>query len=141
MPIRNGMFVRTPRIGNARSAATRRAIASVARFGGRDDLGEHRIVVDRDLAALDDAGVDAHAGHPRLAVEQQAAGLRQKALRRILGVDARLDRVAALGDRALASTAAARRTATSSCARTRSMPATASVTACSTCRRVFISRK
>ena len=50
---------------------------------------------------------------PRLAVEQQPPGLRQEALRRVLGVDARFDRVAALRQRLLRSRAAARRTATS----------------------------
>ena len=95
------MFVRMPRIGNSRSAATSRAIASVARLGRRDDLRDHRIVVHRHLAAFDDAGVDADAGHARLAVAQQPAGLRQESLRRILGVDARFDRVAALADRLL----------------------------------------
>ena len=40
-------------------------------------------------------------GQPRLAVEQQPSGLRQELLRRILGVDARLDGVAALRERVL----------------------------------------
>ena len=73
---------------------------------------------------------------------QQAAGLRQEVLRRVLGAQPHLDRVAAGSKRAAprpAPAAAARRAATRSCHSTRSTPVSASVTGCSTCRRVFIS--
>ena len=49
----------------------------IARFGRGDELGDERVVVDRDLVALRHPGVDADAGHDRLAVEEQRAGLRQ----------------------------------------------------------------
>ena len=113
----------------------------VARFRRRDHLRNHRVVVDRHLVAFRDAGIDADARPPGLTIAEQAAGLRQEPLRGILGINARFDRVPALADVALAPRAAARPSATSSCARTRSTPVTCSVTVCSTCSRVFISRK
>jgi hypothetical protein len=72
-----------------------------ARFGGRDHFGHQRIVVNGYLAAFGDAGVDPDARHPRLAIEQQRAGLGHEILRRIFGVDARFDRVSALSERVL----------------------------------------
>ncbi len=92
------MFVRTPSTGNDRSAAVSLAIAHSRFFSGRDHFCDHRIVVNRHLAAFGHARVDADAGQPRFAVEQQPAGLRQKALSRILRVDARFDRVASGAD-------------------------------------------
>ena len=127
--------------GKSRSAAERAGDRSVARLGRDDQLREQRIVVDADLVALDHTRVDADARARRLAIEQQRSRLRQESVRRILGVDAALDRVAALRRAPPASTAAARRPRPRSCARTRSTPVTASVTGCSTCSRVFISRK
>src|SRR5262245_32990448 len=70
----------------------------IARLAPRDELGHHRVVVDADLRALDDAGVHAHAGHRRLAVEEQRACLRQVIARRILRVDARFNGVSALAE-------------------------------------------
>ena len=63
------------------------------------ELGDHRIVVDGDFPALEDAGVVAHGdaapfAFRRRAVFDQAARRRQEAARRILGVDAALDRPA-----------------------------------------------
>ena len=73
----------------------------VACFGRGDHLRDHRVVVHRHLAALGDAGVDAHTGQPRLAVQQQRTRLREKFLRGIFSVDARFDRVSALADAVL----------------------------------------
>jgi hypothetical protein len=59
------------------------------------ELGDHRIVEHRDLAALVHAGIDAHVGaRLGLAVLHQAAGRRQEVAERVLGIDARLDRPA-----------------------------------------------
>ena len=66
----------------------------VARRTVRDQLGDHRIVVHRDLAALVHAGVHPH--HPRHLgrrdVFHQPPDRGQEAAERILGVDAALDR-------------------------------------------------
>src|SRR3954447_9841985 len=59
------------------------------------ELRHHRVIEAGDLAALDDARIDAHA-RPRgfsIAGEQSRRG--QKAVRRVLGVDPALDRVPA----------------------------------------------
>src|SRR5688572_18942131 len=61
-----------------------------------DQLADHRVVVRRDLVALVDVRVDAHAGAARRVEVADQAGRRHERLR-ILGVDAALDRVA--GDR------------------------------------------
>ena len=106
---RNGMFVRMPRIGKARSAATARCSAAARVSAGGHELGEHRVVVDADLVPLDDAGVDADARSRRFAVEQERAGLGQEVRRGILRIDPALDGVAALTRATPASTAAARR--------------------------------
>ena len=92
------MFVWMPRIGNSRSAHTRRADRLLARRARRDDLGEQRVVVHRHVAAFLDARVDANARHARFAVEQDAPGLRQEAARGIFRVHPRLDGVAPLCD-------------------------------------------
>ena len=90
------MFVRTPRMGNDAKRRDGAGDRGVARLAVRDQLREHRIVVDRHVAAFDDAAVDADAGARRFAIEQQRARLRQETRRRILRVDAALDRVPAL---------------------------------------------
>ncbi len=59
-----------------------------------DQLGDHRIVERRDLAARFDAGVDAQAFALRELQRQQPAGRGQKAALGVLGVKPRLDRVA-----------------------------------------------
>ena len=63
-----------------------------------DELGHHRVVHRRDLAARAHPGVHAHAGSARLDVGPDPAGRRRELLRRVLGVDAALDRVAAQDD-------------------------------------------
>ena len=55
----------------------------------RDQLGDHRIVEGRDLAALCDAAVDADVGGQLQ--PDDPAGRGQKAVGRILGIKARLD--------------------------------------------------
>mmetsp|Transcript_29336 Transcript_29336/g.73840 ORF Transcript_29336/g.73840 Transcript_29336/m.73840 type:complete len:479 (+) Transcript_29336:900-2336(+) len=55
-----------------------------------DQLGDQRIVVHADLAALRDAAVHAHALAHRLAVGVEAADRRQKVAQRVLSVDTRL---------------------------------------------------
>ena len=63
------------------------------------ELGDHRIVVDRDLPALEHAGVVAHGDavmrpFGRRPIAGEPSGRGQEAARRILGVDAALDRPA-----------------------------------------------
>ena len=91
------MLCRTPRISYCSSARHRAVERLLARRAVRDQLGEQRIVVHRDRLAFAHAAVDADAGAARLAISQQPAGLRQQP-RRVLGVDAALDRVAARPD-------------------------------------------
>ncbi len=95
-----------PRITKALSASRilRDRVGAVAAV--HDQLGDHRVVVHRDLAALVDAGVDAHAAAARASaagrlhrlrrrlVAHQPAGGRQEVAERVLGVDAALDRPA-----------------------------------------------
>ena len=114
----------------------------LARLVPHDELGDHRIVVRRDLVALLDAGVDAHVQRFRRRREMhELAGRRQEAAIGILGVDARLDARGRGSRAAPASAATARPAATRSCHSTRSCPVIISVTGCSTCSRVFISMK
>ena len=68
------------------------------------------------------------------------ARLRREAGEGILGAQPRFDGVACEADSACASGSGSPR-ATRSCHSTRSSPVMASVTGCSTCSRVFISRK
>ena len=78
------------------SARRRRAIASsrVAPVG--DDLGDHRVELGRDDVALGDAGVDADAGAGAAgAAAAMRPGDGREARRRVLGVEAHLDGVAA----------------------------------------------
>ena len=124
----------------SRASASSRRIASSRVAAVGDDLGDHRVVVRRDGRAGLDAGVDAHA--PRLAVLEpvERADRRAVAGGRVLGGQADLDGVAGLVGLEVVRRRAARRRRSRSCAATRSSPVTASVTGCSTCRRVFISR-
>src|SRR3954466_2232225 len=65
-------------------------------LSGRDQLGEHGVVIHADDVALDDAGIDTDPRSHRLAVSQQGTRLRQEVRGRILRVDAALDGVASL---------------------------------------------
>ena len=108
-----------------------------------DHLAEHRVVRRADdLPALERL-VDADLRGRRASRTNQVGGarLREEPAEGVLGVDPRLDRVAGDDDVVLAGTAAARRPRRRAGACTRSRPVTASVTGCSTWRRVFISRK
>lgn len=76
-------------------------------FARRDELADHGVVVNRYLRAVLDAAVNAHgrglarrrparaevevARARRVAVRREHADVRQEVLRRVLGVDARLD--------------------------------------------------
>ncbi len=76
-------------------ARASRCSDSVAIASPDDELGDHRIVVDRDLRAAEDAGVVAH---PRALRQPQALDLarrRRELAERILGVEADLDRMSA----------------------------------------------
>ena len=103
-------------------------------------LGDHRIVVDRDHAARDHARIVADTGTAGHAQRGDGPRRRQKA-HRVLGIDAaprsprpfRAICACVIGNGSPCATA--------SCQRTRSTPVTSSVTGCSTCKRVFISRK
>ena len=69
-----------------------------------DHLGDHRIVEGRDAVAGLEAGVDPDAGQAFLALEVHdvdTPGRGQKAVLRVLGVDARFDRRARAADLAL----------------------------------------
>ncbi|KFB67915.1 MAG: hypothetical protein CAPSK01_002503 [Candidatus Accumulibacter vicinus] len=61
-----------------------------------NQLGNHRVVVHRNLAAFEDAGIDTDLSFGRLRrpVLDQAAHRGQKAAERVLGVDPALDRPA-----------------------------------------------
>ena len=71
----------------------------------------------------------------------EPAGGREEVARRVLGVDARLDGMAADGELRPARSGSGSPAATRSCHSTRSRPVIISVTGCSTCSRVFISMK
>ena len=95
-------------VGDADDPVARQRVAHARQRGGAavvvdDQLGDHRVVERRDRVALLDAGVDAHVR--RLARRHQVDQLArrgQEAAVRVLGVDARLDRVAGDGELALA---------------------------------------
>ncbi len=123
-------------------APRRAAAAPSAILAVHHQLGDHRIVVRRDLVAAAHPGVDAHAGVRRRGAQvDEGPDRRQEAALGILGVDARLDRMAVDGEPVLRRAAARSPAATRSCHSTRSRPVIISVTGCSTCSRVFISMK
>ena len=93
----------------AADAADHKSIERLAHFGNRlgtvlavhDELGNHRVVVHRNFAAVLHAGVDPHALPPvgvrgkhgfRWRLEtHQTADRRQEAAKRVFGIDAALD--------------------------------------------------
>jgi hypothetical protein len=145
------MLEATPRITNCIERFAHAGDGLVAVLAMHDQLGDHRVVEHRNLAALVDAGIDAHTaacrhccgrfhiGGRRL-VFDQAAGRGQEVAERIFGVDAAFHRPALELDpfcvKGSFSPAATRIISS-----TRSRPVMHSVTGCSTCSRVFISRK
>ena len=77
---------RVERVAQLRDAPASRVVAV------HDDLGEHRVVVRRDLGAALDPGVDAHVRRGSVtSVSRPELGWKSRA--GILGVEARLDRV------------------------------------------------
>ncbi len=130
----------------ARARAPARAAAASDRVGPvGDDLGQHGVVVRADHRSRLDSAV--HPDRSSLVADLepvQPPGRGQPVAGRVLGVEPGLDRMAA-GTRSPPPRAPRRGraapAATRSCNRTRSSPVTASVTGCSTCSRVFISRK
>src|SRR6185312_17079334 len=61
----------------------------------RADFGDQRIVVGRDAIARRDASIHPHAITLGRTPERDLARLWEEARRRVFGIDARLDRVAA----------------------------------------------
>ena len=115
----------------------------VAIAAPHDELADEVVVVLADLVARFEAAVPPHAEtlrHPQLG---DRPGRREEAAAGgVLGVDAHLDgmpRVPASTDSCVNDSGSP--AATRSCSATRSSPVTSSVTGCSTCSRVFISRK
>ena len=78
------------------SPSQRPVSRNIAGFASGDQLGQQWIVVDRDLRAFRNAGVDPDTRHRGFSVQQQRTSLRQILSRRILRVDAQLDRVPSL---------------------------------------------
>jgi hypothetical protein len=111
----------------------------IAVGGMHDELGDHRVVEGRDLAAALDPGIHPHVVREPGLGQQAGGGL--EVLARILGIDPRLDRMAPRGPRAQGLQGGSSPAAASSIHSTRSTPVTSSVTPCSTCSRVFTSRK
>ncbi len=93
------MLWRMPSMAKSSSAAPCASMAA-ARVGAvRDELGDHRIVIDRNLAALEHAGVVAHGDAVglrlrRRAIAREASDGRQEIAERIFGIDARFHRPA-----------------------------------------------
>ena len=138
----------TARCATRRGRRTRRArrrmrsMASIARLAVGAELGDHRVVEHRDLAALVDAGIDAHVGPGRAARDSSPAG---RSTAGSCGTDPR-HRAAPRPPSRRASrpfcwNGSFSPAATRIISSTRSRPVISSVTGCSTCRRVFISRK
>ena len=80
---------RCPRFRSPSSASESLLIASSARVAISDHLGEQRVVIGRHLDAGLDPAVDSHAFGEFHARRRPGAG--PEILRRIFGVDARLD--------------------------------------------------
>ena len=95
------MFVSIPSTGKVAERRHQAGHRRVTRFGRGDDLGQQRVVVHGDPVAFGHTAVHTHAGQPRLTVEQQRPRLRNESTRGRLGVDAGLDRMAALSERLL----------------------------------------
>ena len=89
----------------ASSSSLRSAASASARLAAvNDHLGDHRIIEGRDAVAGLEAGVDPDAGQALLALEVHDVDpprRGQKAVLRVLGIDARFDRRARAADLAL----------------------------------------
>jgi hypothetical protein len=84
--------------GIAAQRGQRAPARGVACVAPGNQLGQQRIVVHADFGSLRDTGIDADAGHRRLAVEEKRARLWEIVAGRIFGVDADFDRMATLAD-------------------------------------------
>ena len=104
------------------------------------ELGHQRIVGGAHDAAGLDGAVGPQSRPLRPAHVRRRAGRRPVVLPRPFGAEPDLHRVSRRRHLGLAS-GRGRPAATASCSPTRSSPVTSSVTPCSTCSRVFISRK
>ena len=140
------MLVSTPRTTVSASAASSRSSASAAWSPVRDDLREHRVVVGRDDRTRRRCRCRRGCRRPPASSYATIVPVDgRNPVRRVLGVHARLDGVAGRGARRPAARSAAppRRSAPATRRGRRRRPddTTASVTGCSTCRRVFISMK
>ena len=106
----------------------------------RDHLGDHRVVVRRHGRARTRSPVSTRTPRPVVVEAVERAGRRPVAGGRILGREADLDGVPEHGPDVDVDVGSGAPSATRSCRATRSSPVISSVTGCSTCRRVFISR-
>ena len=104
-----------------------------------DDLGDHRVVVRRDLVTGRDAGVHPDAGPGRQGQQLDLARRRRETVVGVLGVEPGLDRVPVVRRRRRPPAGARRRPG--SAASPGPARWMASVIGCSTCSRVFTSRK
>jgi len=96
-------------------------------------FGYHRVVVNGYLHALLKAIIHPNARALWGNVSLQGANIREEVIGRVLGINAQLHRVALYLQVLLFKA--------DGLSLTRSMPVISSVTGCSTCRRVFISKK
>ncbi len=71
---------------------------AIARLGRDDELGEHRVVVGRDVPALPHPRVHPDERPGGLAIGRDASGSGQEVPRRVLRIDPALDRVATRAD-------------------------------------------
>ena len=136
-----GSSVRTPSISNSSSARAMRRVAasrSASQTISLATIGSYSGVISEPAAH---ARVHPHARAGRLPVAGDRARGGGEVARGVLGVDAALDRVPAQRDLVLARRTAARRPRRGSARARCRCRSTASVTQCSTCTRVFISRK
>ena len=104
-------------------------------------LRNQRVVKNRDVRASFGAAVVANPRTARDAQRGNPAWRRHEAGVRILRINTALDRMTIGGQRRCGSTSSGSPRAMRICHCTRSTPVTISVIGCSTCRRVFISRK
>ena len=65
-------------------------------FAVSDQLGDHRVVIEADLGALEHTGINPDALALRRAIAHQPPDRRQEIPRRVLGIDPCLDRPAIL---------------------------------------------
>ena len=137
----SGTLVRMPRIGNCASACQARRRAASRVSPQTIELGEQRVVVHGDLAAL--GRRQSRRARPASTARDRGQRVRPAAESR--APDPRRRPATSMAWPRCASAACVQGSgppaATTICARTRSTPVTASVTGCSTCRRAFISRK